>query len=266
MELLTAGYGAAELDWLVRCFSLPGALALAGAVLLGGLLAGRAHPHLVTGTLLWVLAHELFYRLAAVPFAPWYHVTTLIALLWIAALGAARLVATTPALPSSGRERLARCAAAGTLVLALATATPGVLWVRGQWRQPPDPRLAIYARVGEFLAAQPRGTVAAIEIGVLGYYARQPILDLVGLVSEATLDAQRAGGLADLLAREPPDYAVAVERYADRFPLARWLGARPDFREIARFDDLASGRGSIRVLAREPTPARSVPQAPPPIR
>jgi hypothetical protein len=191
-----------------------------------------------------------------VVFAPWYHLVSLVVLLFLGTLGAARVVARVHTERAKAPRTAERAGAAVALTLALLLAALGVPWLVRQWRQPPDPRQRIYEQTGEFLAGLPPGRVAAIEIGVLGYHSRQPILDLVGLVSRDALEARRAGRLAEALTANPPRYAVDVSRFSQEHPLTEWLAGREDYVEIARFEDPDSGRGVVRVLAHGATAPR----------
>jgi hypothetical protein len=248
MVLVETGYSAMQWSWLLRCFSLPGTIALFGLAILGIASGLKWNRRLTLALVSWVATLEAFYRLAGVVFAPWYHVAALVVLIVLGSLCASRAVARVPSDAAGAPSAADRAAGAIALSLALWLAMAGASWIVKQWRRPPDPRQRIYEQTGAFLAGLPEGRVAAIEIGVLGYVSRQPILDLVGLVSEEALAARRAGGLVELLEAQPPRYAVDVSLFSDQYPLTAWLASRKDYREIARFEDPASGRGEVRVL------------------
>lgn len=261
--------------WWVRTLPAPGA---AGLVLtLAGVAAGSAvtrfrargvlaaAPVAAVVVVTWLLAHELAYRVLAVPFAPWYHLPAVNALVALAIAGALR-VGTLCALsaPERLRPRLAFAAAA---VLLLALFQPWSYLAR-QWRRAPDPRYDAFRRVGEHLesTAPPGTTVAALEIGVLGTFApRQRILDLGGLVSPAVLAARRDGTLPDFLARTRPDYLIDSTHFAAFFaPLLAQPEIAAGYREVLRIPD---GRGAeLRVLkrVRSAGPAASYPSSEPP--
>jgi hypothetical protein len=63
-----------------------------------------------------------------------------------------------------------------------------------QLRQP-DPRYAIYRAAGEWLAAYTpvEAVVGALEVGILGYYTRRPMVDFAGLI-QPEVAAQLTGG------------------------------------------------------------------------
>jgi hypothetical protein len=59
----------------------------------------------------------------------------------------------------------------------------------------PDPRYAIYRAAGEWLAAYTpvEAVVGALEVGILGYYTRRPMVDFAGLI-QPEVAAQLTGG------------------------------------------------------------------------
>jgi Gpi18-like mannosyltransferase len=79
----------------------------------------------------------------------------------------------------------------------------------------PDSRLDVYRRIGQWLAANtpPAATVGALEVGIIGYYARRPMIDFAGLVQPevalhfaATSTYQDAAAWA--IQNYRPDYVV----------------------------------------------------------
>jgi hypothetical protein len=54
----------------------------------------------------------------------------------------------------------------------------------GELRAQADPRFEIYRAVGEWLDANTRegDRVGALEVGIIGYYARRPVVDFAGLI------------------------------------------------------------------------------------
>jgi len=104
----------------------------------------------------------------------------------------------------------------------------------------PEAKGAIYRQVGEWLNAHssPDQTVGAIEIGVIGYYADRPVVDLLGLLQP---DVSRAIGRGDLFYAIPhylPDYLVLGEGL---FVYGEWLGQDPwflaNYQVVAEFED-----------------------------
>jgi hypothetical protein len=63
---------------------------------------------------------------------------------------------------------------------------PVIFQVRGLWRlrQNPDQRYGIYRALGEWLEINtpPQASVGALEVGIIGYYAKRPMVDFAGLI------------------------------------------------------------------------------------
>ena len=84
--------------------------------------------------------------------------------------------------------------------------------------QQPDNRLAIYQAVGNWLAANtaPGSSVGTLEVGIIGYYARRPMIDFAGLIQPqiaAQLGARTGFEDSALWAASyyQPDYLVLLE-------------------------------------------------------
>src|SRR5262249_36237019 len=149
------GYTAYEWLWLARTLTPWGAAALLALAALGAVLAWRdgllARPFF-RALRLWLLFHQVAYRVLRVPFAPWYEAAPVAALAFLAALATlagARAGAgwRRAALAKSHRIRAA-AAALGTCALLALVAWPSLAWLARQWGRPPDPRFAIYERAG----------------------------------------------------------------------------------------------------------------------
>jgi len=207
------GYWLAEWHWLRRSLPLSGSLALLLLAVLGGVLGVRRglwrHPG-VQALGLWLLAHEVLYRVVRVPFAPWYHEGLVNALLALAALSSVALGQAISSFWREGKEPLAAPLAAGLLLLPILA--PSVAYVGAQWRRPPDPRFEIYRTIGLYLSerARPQSTVAAVEIGILGYFSRRNVLDLSGVVAPGVITARAEGRLAQVVAISSPNYILDV--------------------------------------------------------
>jgi len=211
---------AAQWAWLVRVCGTLGGIALLGFAVLGVVRLIAAGHHRLPGVMAagcWLGLHEAAYRLVVVPFAPWYHLPTLAAVVLLAGWGASALVARVlasrpgPAAPARRRAPAWGVAAGATaLLLPVWISTAG--WWVGAWGQPPDPRWEVYHRVGEHVRATsaPGDAVAAVEIGFLAYSSHRPILDLMGLVSPEVVPAREAGELAGLVAERRPRYILDV--------------------------------------------------------
>jgi hypothetical protein len=89
-------------------------------------------------------------------------------------------------------------------------------------RQSPDPRLEFYRPVGAWLDSNlpPQASVGALEVGIIGYYARRPMIDFAGLLQPdiaAQLTPSTSYEDAAIYAIEhyQPDYLLL---YAGHFP------------------------------------------------
>ncbi len=149
--------------------------------------------------------------------------------------------------------RLPRPAGAGASVLLAAAACVHLATFR-----PYDPsgREAVYQRAAALLALGPADTVAAPEIGALGWATPARVLDTVGLVSPAALrwlDRPLAdgGAIPPRLLRETDAVAlVALDRFLDP-TLAADPGALARWTEVARLPANAFGSaGAVRVYRR----------------
>ncbi len=56
--------------------------------------------------------------------------------------------------------------------------------------QSTDPRYSIYRAAGEWLAENtpPDASVGALEVGIIGYYAKRSMIDFAGLIQPAVTD------------------------------------------------------------------------------
>jgi hypothetical protein len=178
------------------------------------------------------------YRFLEVPFAPWYHVPLMNGLLGAASLGAVLAASRLP-----GRLRLV-----GAAVLLLPLLIPSATWVARQLGRPPDPRWTGYVEAARRIR-ETGGSVAAVEIGFLGYFSEAHVLDLMGLVSPEALEARQRGDLADLVARERPDYLLDVSLFRAGVlgPVLADPRIAAGYEEVGVIED-----GRIRLLALPP--------------
>jgi hypothetical protein len=251
------GYSAQEWSWLLRTLPTGGAivlLVLSAAGLAAALRRASAGTPVLAALALWIVLHETAYRAIGVPFAPWYHEALLLAVLAAAAWGATVLAA-------AGATRLFAGAArepAGAVLAALLLApvlVPSLRYAARLWGRAPDPRYGVYRKVGEYLRRQtpPRTSVAAVEIGVLGFFGDRPVLDLMGLVTPDILEAKRAGRLAEFVESRAPGYVVCPPnfrgnelRFLDEAPIAGHYVA------AAAFSDPAFTPGAVVLERRRP--------------
>lgn len=203
------------------------------------------------------------YSLLGIPFFSWYVLPVVVAGVYgfAHAVGAAARWVSKWLRP--GRVLPATAAA----VVAVALAAPGVLSVaRGSldWSRRFNGfgRLVTYAEAGEWIRTHtPEGaSVAYIEIGVIGYHSRRPLVDLLGLVSPASLPYVARHDLPAAYLAQPTD--LVVVRHPGRMEaLVRRPWFPGAFRSVARFP-LPAGRGSVEVFARRA--GAPLPEPPPP--
>jgi hypothetical protein len=176
---------------IVRFFVGANSLSFFALGLLGALawLLRRRWPPVSTALVAWGPAQVALVVLLGVAYYPWYAVPAYFAAALV--LGTA---AELPALVAKPLRSVAWIALAGALALAAYQARtvldPGS-------RHRGDTRRFAYGQAAQLFNRYPPGTtVAAYEVGFLGYYARQPVLDLLGLVTRETpLDAVREARL-----------------------------------------------------------------------
>lgn len=196
---------------------------------------------------LWLVGHELVYRMVGVWFAPWYHLALVQAVVMLYVCGAVFL-----ARRLAPRQDLAR---AGVLLLCLAPLLlPSLSHLIRRWQRPPDPRYEVYAAAGRYIRhhVPPEDEVLALEIGVLGYEAERRILDVGALVSPHFTAAKLSGTRPQLVAELAPPWVVTIE--GNR--MIEDILARPDLRgryqPVASFSHPDWGRTEVRLLQRRP--------------
>ena len=154
-------------------------------------------------------------------------------------------------------------AATAALVVVLSTLWASVSWARhggaNNWR------LSVYSRTGEWLArnSPEDATVATDEIGMIGYFGRRRILDLVGLVSPSSVPFASEGDLLGAFLLHPTRY-VLVHSEGDgpgTGPLARRPWFAGAFREVASFAPTGAGV-SVTVYERVPSAPIPAPRRP----
>ena len=128
--------------------------------------------------LLWTGAYFAGYTVLGVLQFPWYYPPLVPAFALLIGLGVEDLVRLLPKKSWMHRAGLA-------FVLTATCLVPSADWLFANRRLKPNPRVATYRQVGEWLRnhTKPESTVAAIEIGVIGFYADREIVDTMGLVS-----------------------------------------------------------------------------------
>ncbi|MEJ2211987.1 MAG: hypothetical protein P8129_23550 [Anaerolineae bacterium] len=163
---LIRGYGRDPVYWLHAALAL---LGLAEVV---------RHARHWLPLLLWTALYIAAYSLLGVSKYFWYYAPLLPAFVVLVAEGTAALLR---ALKRRGLPRLATVGLSGLLVIVLlAPLVAGLL--SGSWN--PDPRLGVYREIGQWLEANtpPGASVGMLEVGIIGYYARRPVVDFAGLI------------------------------------------------------------------------------------
>ena len=161
----------------LRGYSAPWPWGVEAALAVLGLFAtvGWARPWLIV--LAWTAAYFAAYGLLGVTSYFWYYAPLVPGVVAICGLG---VEAASRLLSRLSRARwlaVAPVVLVGLLALAQASAL-------NRMRQTPDNRLVIYQEVGQWLAdnTPPNATVGTLEVGIIGYYARRPIVDFAGLI------------------------------------------------------------------------------------
>ncbi len=153
------------------------------------------------GLLGWVGLYGLAYAWLGVTGYFWYYGTICLGLIVAAALGVSAVAAVA--------QRLARYRAAGALGLALATVVLGAeVGDMARLAAQPDPRLAFYHEVGDWLRLHtpPDASVGTLEVGLIGYYSQRPMIDFAGLIQ--------------------PDVAMQFDAQHGYLEVARWAMER----------------------------------------
>jgi hypothetical protein len=150
----------------------------------------------------------------------------------------------------------ARVARAGRAAAALLLAGSAAVHLAAFRPYDPSGREDVYAQAATVLAMRPEETVAAPEIGALGWATRARVLDSAGLVSPAALGwlgrpAGEGGSIPPRLLRETgADALVALDRFLEP-ALAADPGALGSWSEVARYPARAfGGPGTVRVFRR----------------
>lgn len=161
--------------------------------------------------MLWTVSYFAGYTVLGVLQFPWYYPPLIPAVSLLIGLGIEGLVESLPQ-----RHRWLRLGL--TAVLVAVCVVPSVDWLMANRRSSRGNHLSTYVEVGEWLRDHtPRGSsVAAVEIGAIGFYSERTIVDTMGLVSP-----EMVGHLDTWLQTLQfainhywPDYAVTLENTA----------------------------------------------------
>ncbi len=210
-------------------------------------------------------AVALAYSVLGVPFFSWYLLPVLAALLYGVGFAVAAAAAWIDGLARrSGSSR--RRASLAVVVALLAAAPLLVPFGRAAWRWREGfsgyGHLETYRRAAEWLRREtpPDTSVAYVEIGVLGYDSRRPIVDLMGLVTRETRPYVAARDLAGAFLASPAEIVVFHTRGRMR-PLLRRLWFQCAYAPVVRFDDRGGG-GRLTLYRRLPGAAAAKPPRP----
>jgi hypothetical protein len=183
----------------------------------------------------WVLAFVLSYRALKVPFYQWYAAPALVGLAIVAAAGIEGALALVVRLASrirgprgvrgGARDPAAERNVGGARLLPiLATIAGALLCIAINFHRlrylpltsQPHPMLVIYADAGRWLQAHtpPAATIGYHEIGYVGYYARRPMIDPLGLLDPAIPPHIAQRDFLWAYRQRQPEYIL--ERDADR--------------------------------------------------
>ncbi|NJK82112.1 MAG: hypothetical protein HC914_20550 [Chloroflexaceae bacterium] len=138
----------------------------------------------------WTVLYSVAYIVLGVSSYFWYNAPLVVGWVALASLGVQALADGVRALIGERAGVWVGALVGAALIITLLL--PQVL-VLNYHRITPDTRLEIYREVGLWLHdnTPPTASVGTIEIGIIGYYARRPMIDFAGLLQPAT--AQQFG-------------------------------------------------------------------------
>lgn len=191
----------------------------------------------------WGLLMAAAYALLGVSAYFWYFAQPLTALAVAIGLG----VHAAAALAWRWGERAGQIVAVALVAVALLAAGDSLSFQLAN----PDPRLAVYRSAGVWLAANTSAneTVGMLEVGVIGFYSRRPVVDFAGLIQpDVAAQFARAGDEGYLGAG-----GWAIDHYRPT-----WLVLGEGFRPAV--DDRPERAARCAVAATIPDPGGRLPQ------
>ncbi len=218
--------------WRLGASWLNGWIALA---LLGLALMVRNRRPLGLATA-WLGIYFAGYSLLGVAAYPWY----MLPIAWIIGLAVAEAVSTLASVLDSRQPRFFRGGWAGLalcLVFVAAIMSPALTGIK-TYR--PHPKYRIYLKICRWFEqnASPRESIAFFEVGYLGYYTRNPIVDQMGLVTPgATPDIARRD-FSSVFWSYRPDYLVVYEGSGFQYHIIADPRFKKDYSPAATFAGL----------------------------
>lgn len=209
-------------------------------------------------TALYGCSMAVLYPLLGVPFFSWYILLPVTALLYglpFCLLGLSRAVT------AERRWAPAVHLVSAALVLLLARDALLAGWRSYSGFAPPE-RLLTYWRAAEWLrqSSRPEESVAYVEIGVLGYYSKRPLEDLMGLVTPRVLPYVARNDIAGGFLGKPTDYVIFHSRGRMRpITKAPWFAGA--YEQVASFKDSGFRGGRLVIYRRRP--GSTLPPPPP---
>jgi hypothetical protein len=197
-----------------------------GCAVIGLVVGARQRSSLLLVTV-WSTVFFIAYSLIGVSRYFWYYVSVVPGFVVIVSLGVEQAIhslrwATMRLLHTYWLAQWTSLGSAGLLVLIiLAGQGLHIALMAAQG----DPRIPVYRAAGEWLNRNtaPDATVAALEVGALGYYGQRTMIDFAGLIQpEISSELVRAGGYEQValwaLSKYKPDYLVLTK---NTFPTIR---------------------------------------------
>lgn len=171
----------------------------------------------------WVLAYTAVYTLFGVVSFTWYFAPPVVVLVMLTAVGPGSLLGDDQwSWPNLAQARYVMGGTAVILATLLISYQVVTLRQQKDWGS----RHHRYHAIGQWLAANtaPDATIATIEIGIVGYHSRRPIVDTMGLISPGMTDHQLGWGetLVYALNTYQPDYALVLPNTAWDALAPRW--------------------------------------------
>ncbi len=216
------------------------------ALLPVGLAAVAARQRWALFALLWAAGHSVVYTLMRVAGYHWYYAPVALAFMLLAALGASLALQGVRRARQLSAEALASGAlaalrgAAAPAVLVALLALPELASDATLVLQQPEAKAQLYAGAGRWVDAHADAgaTVGVMEMGLVGYYSRRPVVDFAGLSEPAVARALLRADLAWALLHYLPEYLVLTNinpLYSYHLLAQDWFPWA--YRPVAHFDD-----------------------------